>query len=360
MSLQPQPTPPLSPTRSSQPPVQNKLDHLNELAAQARRERKVLDLEISNSSLLAINRTLEREMRKQKEELRKLRRSSRRTADGRVISMATNRTVSSRMSGLSEMTGNDGDLDIGFNGNTSSEAEDETLSDPYNNDEIRSLSSSTSSPPPIRSSFAKDTKRLNLDLSRHRTLLVDSQKLNQTIKRCLDSTESLIADGKKALDYRIDISEIENLPPSPKKAGGRVLERDEDDDDFGQRGQGLLSPAIISPETNNPWDSLNLTNTYPQHEEVDPDADPDPEWDIDGIGTAITSPLASPSPATSQLHQHPNFSPDAELSPRSSAALKTGWDAIKQDVKTPDGLRAAAPLGLGNYLQSLGWSPGSA
>ncbi|KAG7005685.1 hypothetical protein G7Y79_00018g044920 [Physcia stellaris] len=324
MSLQPQPTPPLSPTRFSQPPVQSKLDHLNELAAQARRERKVLDLEISNSSLLAINRTLEREMRKQKEELRKLRRSSRRTADGRVISMATNRTVSSRMSGLSETTGNDGDLDIGFNGNISSEAEEETLSDAYNDDETRSLSSSTSSPPPISSSFAKDTKRLNLDLSRHRALLVDSQKLNQTIKRCLDTTESLISDGKKALDYRIDVSEIENLP------------------------------LHLGKQADASWNGTKTT-MISVNEQEEADADADPEWDIDGIGTAITSPLASPSPATS----HPTFPPDAELSPRSSAALKTGWDAIKQDVKTPDGLRAAAPLGLGNYLQSLGWSPGS-
>lgn len=265
------------------------------------------------------------------------------------------------MSGLSEMTGNDGDLEIDFSGNISSEAEEETLSDPYNDDETRSLSSSTSSPPPTRSSFAKDTKRLNLDLSRHRAMLVDSQKLNQTIKRCLDTTESLISLGEKALDYRIDVSSIENLPPSPRKAGGRVLERDDEDDDFGQRGQGLLSPAIISPETGNPWDSLNLTNTPPQHEEADPDADdPDPEWDIHDIGTAISSPLASPSPVTSHSHHHPTFPSEAEMSPGSSAALKTGWDAIKQDVKTPDGLRAAAPLGLGNYLQSLGWSPGSA
>jgi hypothetical protein len=37
----------------------------------------VLDLEISNSSLLAINRTLEREMRKQSAELRRFRRLSR-------------------------------------------------------------------------------------------------------------------------------------------------------------------------------------------------------------------------------------------------------------------------------------------
>lgn len=356
-SSQPQPTPPLSPTPLTQNPGQTKLDQLNELAARARRERKVLDLEISNSSLLAINRTLEREMRKQKEELRRLRRVSRRTADGRIVSMGTNRTASSRMSGLSEVMGSEDDAHLDLREELSSECDEDHLSDPYNDDETRSLTSSTSSPPPTRSTFAKDTKRLNVDLSRHRTQLIDSQKLNQAMKRCLDTTESLISDGKKALDYQINLSEIENMPLSPRK-GGRVLGSSGDDgDDIGERGQGLLSPAIVSSDNNNPWElhfhNPDNTDHSPEH----PDPDPGEEWDIDGIGTAITSPFASPSPAPS--HQHSPFSPDSDLSPNSKAALKTGWDAIKQDVKTPDGLRAAAPLGLGNYLQSLGWSPGS-
>ena len=347
-SPQPQTTPPLSPTRLAPPPAQSKLDHLNELAAKARRERKVLDLEISNSSLLAINRTLEREMRKQKEELRRLRRTSRRTMDRRLVSGDTTRTASSHMSGLTEIMADGEDMSFDANGNLSSEPDEDLLSNPY--DETRSLSSSTSSPPPDRSSFGKDTKRLELDLSRHRSLLADSQKLNQALKRCLDTTETLIADGKRALDYRVNVSEIENVPPSPMKRGGRVLEASEDDDDIGHSGQGLLSPAIISSETYNPWD-LNSHN--------DPELSPngvDSEWDIEGIGVATSSRLASPAPTPPAYR--PYSAAGSDLSPKSAAALKTGWDAIKQDVKTPDGLRAAAPLGLGNYLQSLGWSPG--
>lgn len=73
---------------------------MNELAANARRERKVLDLEISNSSLLAINRTLEREMRKQTAELRRFRRLS---CSGR-LSVAPSRSASGKMSMLSEAT----------------------------------------------------------------------------------------------------------------------------------------------------------------------------------------------------------------------------------------------------------------
>lgn len=345
---QPQTTPPLSPTtRPAPPPAQSKLDHLNELAAKARRERKVLDLEISNSSLLAINRTLEREMRKQKEELRRLRRTSRRTMDRRLVSGTTARTTSSRMSGLTEIMGDDEDMCFDANGNLSSEADEDLLSSPY--DETRSLSSSTSSPPPDRSSFGKDTKRLDLDLSRHRSLLVDTQRLNQALKRCIDTTETLITEGKKALDYHVDVSEIENTPPSPMKRGGRVLEPSEADDDIGHSGQGLLSPAIISSEIHNPWELSSRDDS-----ELSPNG-LDPGWDIEGIGVATSSRLASPAP-TPPTYQ-PYSAVGSDLSPKSAAALKTGWDAIKQDVKTPDGLRAAAPLGLGNYLQSLGWSP---
>ena len=284
-SSQPEPTPPLSPTRPSQPTGQSKLDHLNELAAKARRERKVLDLEISNSSLLAINRTLEREMRKQKDEIRRLRRSSRRTLDGRAVSMGTHRTVSSRMSGLTEMTGGDEDIDLDASGNLSSEGDEDLLSDPY--DETRSLSSSTSSPPPDRSSFGKDTKRLDLDLSRYRLLLVDSQKLNQAIKRCLDTTETLILDGKKALEYQIDVSKIESAPPSPQKRGGRVLEPNEDDDDIGHSGQGLLSPAIVTAsEPENPWDLYEQTQNDHDNDPLPEEANTD--WDIEGIGVGQT------------------------------------------------------------------------
>lgn len=61
----------------------------------------------------------------------------------------------------------------------------------------------------------KDEKRLRLDLSRHRELLVDSQKLNQSLKRCLGWTEELIKEGKKALEYRVRVSDV--------RLGGRIL-----------------------------------------------------------------------------------------------------------------------------------------
>jgi hypothetical protein len=65
----------------------------------------------------------------------------------------------------------------------------------------------------------KDEKRLQLDLSRHRELLIGSQKMNQSLKRCLGWTEELINEGKKALEYRVQVNDV--------KLGGRVLSSEE-------------------------------------------------------------------------------------------------------------------------------------
>lgn len=83
----------------------------------------------------------------------------------------------------------------------------------------------------------KDEKRLQLDLSKHRDLLLDSQKLNQSLKRCMNWTEQLIKDGQKALEYQVR--------PSDVKIGGRVLiaeDDDEDDNTQAEESKGLLSP----------------------------------------------------------------------------------------------------------------------
>lgn len=342
--------PPPSPPR---PPGQSRLDHLNELAANARRERKVLDLEISNSSLLAINRTLEREMRKQKDELRRLRRTTDRTAASRVVSGATNSTGrASMLSGPA--TTEDGDP---YSDELSS------LGGFDDDEDMRSLSSSTSSPPPDRSSFTRDTKRLQFDFSRHRTLLVDSQKLNQSIKRCLDTTESLINDGKKALAYR---PKTPDADPPPQK-GGRVLAHEEEDEDSPR--QGLLSPGISHASQTNPWDSVlmddvttsinELQSQLPWHDEGigDPDLSIDleesasePSLDAHSIDQPPEARPQTPPPHSDPLlPTSPKHIPLPPSSPGSPS--KSGWDAIKADVKTPDGLRG---LGLGGYLQSLG------
>ncbi len=195
----------------------NTLERMNELAAEARRERKVMDLEITNSSLAAINRTLEREMRKQKAELARYRRLSR---SGRLSILPgegekKKRRLDPSLGGVDEEyeEGNDEE------DNMDEEEEEEDSLDPEADDD-RSLS-----PTALAVSDAKqqkrDEKRLQLDLTKHQQMLADSQMMNQSLKRCMSWTEELIKEGKKALEYQVLASEIE--------LGGRVLVADEHD-----------------------------------------------------------------------------------------------------------------------------------
>jgi hypothetical protein len=222
------------------------LETMNELAANARRERKVLDLEISNSSLLAINRSLEKEVRKQKAELRMFRRMSR--AGRFATDPAGNTLDNSPLHGATHI----GDL------SDMSEEEGEGLEDLIEDDPESSddsfdetqLSPSAQLERDEAHRF-KDEKRLQLDLTKHRDLLLDSQKMNQSLKRCMNWTEQLIKDGQKALEYQVR--------PSDVKLGGRVLVAEDDDhDDTTQveESKGLLSPW--SPIHHSGVDGLDL------------------------------------------------------------------------------------------------------
>ncbi|KAF2427557.1 hypothetical protein EJ08DRAFT_353016 [Tothia fuscella] len=221
---------PQSPVRASSGlPAQN-VAQLTELAANARRERKVLDLEISNSSLLAINRQLEREVKKQKTELRRFRRLSRagrlstRTGDGELDGQAESNTLP----GLSEE-------EEGFGSEDYSDEDDMSASG-SSSAEDSSLSPSALAEQDSRK-LAKDSKRLKLDLHKHRELLVDSQKMNQSLKRCMTWTEEMLLEGRRALEYKVRVSDI--------KLGGRVLERDVPEEEEGEEAEAdhsLLSP----------------------------------------------------------------------------------------------------------------------
>ncbi|RMZ75529.1 hypothetical protein DV738_g5430, partial [Chaetothyriales sp. CBS 135597] len=209
----------------------------NDVAATARRERKVLDLEISNSSLLAINKTLERELRKQTVELRRFRRLTR---SGRLSIAPAGRTVSSStLDTVPEL----------FDEEPSDSELDDDTSDLDDEDDM-----STSSGDPLSATFrasqrARDEKRLLLNLSRHQQMLVDSQKLTQSIRRALTCTEELIRDANKAIDYRVGIGDV--------KLGGRVLSTEElesqsaeaDQQEGFSHSQGLLGPGINTAAT---------------------------------------------------------------------------------------------------------------
>ena len=219
------PPAPLSPGKSDGP---------SEAALNARTERKIMDLEISNSSLLAINRTLEREMRQQKAELRRFRRLSR---SGRISMAPSTRSFSgAALSVTSEL--DEGESEI------SNRSQDD-MSDISDEDSI--ADESILSPGSLAEHDAKhrvnDEKRVMLDLARHQELLVDSQRMNQSLKRCLGWTEELIKEGQRALEYNVHVQDIE--------LGGRVL-APEELGEVSESGRGLLSPSteynvVLSP-----------------------------------------------------------------------------------------------------------------
>ena len=196
-------------------------------ALNARTERKILDLEISNSSLLAINRTLEREMRKQNAELRRYRRLSR---SGRLSMAPSNRSVSG--GGLSMTSETDeglSDFSVHLPENLSDISDEESVDDNDMNPDLSEHDAQQQ---------ARDEKRFYLDLAKHQELLVTSHKMDQSIRRCLGWTEELIIEGRKALDYCVHVSDIE--------LGGGVLSPDEVD--VGEGNRGLLSPTYEIPE----------------------------------------------------------------------------------------------------------------
>jgi hypothetical protein len=250
---------------------------MNELAANARRERKVLDLEISNSSLLAINRSLEKEVRKQKAELRRFRRMSRAgrfamDPTGSALDSSPVRTAS-HLAELSDMSEED----------EVEQLMDEEEDDPESSDESfdeGALSPSAQLERDEAHRF-KDEKRLQLDLSKHRDLLLDSQKMNQSLKRCMNWTEQLIKDGQKALEYQVR--------PSDVKLGGRVLvvEDDEHDDNAQaeeSRGGGLLSPWSPLHRAMDDIDALDSPFFAGAVERI---VDRDSGVDVDGYEAAI-------------------------------------------------------------------------
>jgi hypothetical protein len=223
------------------------------MALNARTERKILDLEISNSSLLAINRTLEREMRKQNAELRRYRRLSR---SGRISVAPSMRSVSGTALSVTS------EVDEGTSELSSIRSQDESEF----SDEDSVPDEGVMSPDSLAEHDAKhraqDEKRLLLDVARHQELLVDSQKMNQSLKRCLGWTEELIKEGRRALEYNVHVQDVE--------LGGRVLSPDELGE-LGESNQGLLSPSTefssVFPSPEIPFDAPDATDAPDQSSE---------------------------------------------------------------------------------------------
>lgn len=315
---------PQSPARPTEPsPGKSKLDHLNDLAASARRERKVLDLEISNSSLLAINQTLEREMRKQALELRRFRRISRRSG------------ISSKRTTLGENDVHSGEDDSSEDHSSPTYDGDEDNEDGGSDIDCTSRRESSFSPTmrtssiPIPTRLKKSSKPF-LDLTRQRTLLIDSQKLNQSLKRCLGRTEEMIADAKKALDFQVRIDELES------SLGGRILTPDDERvGEWGPQGKGLLSPSLDGL-MKNPWDVVG------QRESSKEEAAAENEF-VRKEGEEIES----------ELEQR-----DGSKEEGNESDIQGSEDLESVGAETPSSHEEVGGKGLGRYLGSLGESLG--
>ena len=207
---------------------------VDELVINARRERKVQDLQITNASLEAINRTLERQLRKQTAELRRYKRLSR---AGRLSIASVNSGSASDATmegplrdpsamGLEDLSEED----------LSGAVEEEEMSDIGEEDGSGSSQLSPTTVAERDSRHRKrDEKRLLMDLSKHQQLLVYSQKINQSIKRCMSWTEELIKEGQRALEYQVRISEVD--------INGNAHRDDDEDEDEDDEGETM--PAVV-------------------------------------------------------------------------------------------------------------------
>ncbi|KAI5859683.1 hypothetical protein GGS23DRAFT_584689 [Durotheca rogersii] len=214
-----------SPARSA-----HSAEPVSELVANARRERKVQDLQIRNASLEAINRTLERRLRKQTAELRRFKRLSLVGLSSLSSNPLSGEASAGALPEPQDITaanlGDLGEEDAAAEDEEGEEEEEEKADEAEESCDSDSASESLS-PSAIAERDIRhrkrDEQRLQLDLSKHQQVLVDSQKINQSIRRCLDWTDALIDEGKRALQYRVRVSDV--------PLGGRVLLPPDEEDE---------------------------------------------------------------------------------------------------------------------------------
>lgn len=161
-------------------------------------------------------------------------------------------------------------------GNLSDMSEEETDEEDAEYSSESSFDESTMSPTTLaeRDEFhrLKDEQRIQLDLSKHRELLVDSQKMNQSLKKCLNWTEELIKDAQKALAYKVLVSDV--------KLRGRVLNAEEDlDQDQEEESKALLSPWTPPHRATDPLEDSLLQGSDR--------TDRDSGVDVDGLQASV-------------------------------------------------------------------------
>lgn len=208
-----------------------------------------MDLEISNASLMAINKTLEKEMRKQTAELRRYRRLSR---SGRLSLVPLTEQPSFEPDVTTITPSDDGgapedsDWEVDADEEPEAEMEDEAEGEDEEEDE---------DPEGMHDEKhrAADERRLALDVSKHQALLDASAKMNVSLKRCSYMADQMISEARKALEYKVR--------PSDVHLGGRILTHDDEED---------VDVSSIAPSTI-PSEGFPTPRVEPTHIDQGPD-----------------------------------------------------------------------------------------
>jgi len=199
-----------------------------------------MDLEISNASLLAINKTLEREMRKQTAELRRYKRLAR---SGKLAAPSKAKSQSGGSASGTASEGENAGVADGEQWEVDDEEDEDTETEELSEEEEEEEDSKSEGTANGDKHQEGDEKRLALDLSKHQALLESSAKMNKSLSGCLLVTDQLIKEGKKALEYKVRASDV--------RLGGRIL-RDEEDDYLDLEsvdGDGLASDFSNTGDT---------------------------------------------------------------------------------------------------------------
>ncbi|KAJ8103818.1 hypothetical protein POJ06DRAFT_7657 [Lipomyces tetrasporus] len=170
----------------------------------ARTNRKILDLEISNTSLLAINHTLEREMRGQSRELRVLKKwIQRHNFGGREIDIGSLSVSETEDSGVDE------DSDDESDGSGDEDDEDLTIG-PF---------SAQRSSARNNDSVTRSVMELENVVKKERDLLEASRALNGSITKCIFMSDLLLKEARTSLSFKVSQEDL--------RIGGRVLSYDD-------------------------------------------------------------------------------------------------------------------------------------
>jgi len=159
---------------------------------------------------------------KQKAELRRMRRTTRATS------------INNRVSWLSEAsTVDEASFDMGDSSPPGPDSLDQSFAE--------DAGTPTRAYGQAKQSSTKLDTALQLDLAKHKDILIDSQKMNLTIQRCLGMTEQLLKDAGTALEYQPTILNRVLTPEEREQEQARDV--DSRSGDYFMRDWAWDSPA---------------------------------------------------------------------------------------------------------------------